>query len=93
MGFSSSAWWAVSTGIDYSATTSLDVKEHSDVLQNKASWLVEIRHGQGRGSEHAHSIVFALPEFALWRHFLGEDRKVLGESPSTFCSGKDPPAG
>ena len=38
-----------------------------DVLQNKASRSVEIRHGQGRGSEHAHPVILALPRLPLWR--------------------------
>src|SRR6266481_5683206 len=38
--------------------------------QNKASsLLMEIRHRQGRGSEHAHTIVLALPDFPFRRQF------------------------
>ena len=47
--------------------------------QNKASTLLEICYGQGRGSEDAHTIVFALPGLSVRRQFLPEDRKTLDD--------------
>src|SRR5229473_1835381 len=38
-----------------------ELEERSDVLQNKACWLVDIRQGQGDRSEDAHRITLTFP--------------------------------